>query len=327
VISSRPTAILAPSHARVAIALGLALCGPGLGPVEGAFREGGGRAALGPVAIQLAPFCNVLTLTAAPLGPVFLLTGSDDACGGEPAPVTGSAVVRTDGQVALGLILAGAAGANEIAGTVDPAALTGTWRDSGGRSGSLAPAPAPPAPGQPRPTDLPPLEATVARAAGYLLQCPGDCSPRPTDRPPPEVDVIATASVRALRDQTNFAGTGAGYSLTCFDNSTPCTGSFPLLLPGGARLSRVELDVCDTTVSGVAAITIQREPRFGNGSIVATAQTVGAPCCGILAAVLASPEVIDPAAYYTILVELNLAGGVQGSVLAHAIRVFHTSVE
>jgi hypothetical protein len=52
---------------------------------------------LGTFKWQTLPFCNVLTLTVIQQGAGFQIVGSDDLCGGGPAPVNGTAVLAAGG--------------------------------------------------------------------------------------------------------------------------------------------------------------------------------------------------------------------------------------
>ena len=94
---------------------------------------------LGPFTMQLAPFCNVITFTAAAQGPIFNLSGFDDNCGGATGlSASGNVFFNPDGIVGGGLsIIAAGQAASQVALTIDPGGPSGTWSDSTGNSGTL----------------------------------------------------------------------------------------------------------------------------------------------------------------------------------------------
>lgn len=87
---------------------------------------------------QTQPYCNVVTITVNQLGSVYQLTGSDNLCGADPAPLTGTAAPSTGG-VTLGFTVTTANGpAVHVSATIELATLSGTWVDSHGNSGVFA---------------------------------------------------------------------------------------------------------------------------------------------------------------------------------------------
>jgi hypothetical protein len=59
------------SRALATVLAGLAVAVPSAASAARPLQAGGGREAVGPLRLRLASFCNVLTLVAVPLGPVF----------------------------------------------------------------------------------------------------------------------------------------------------------------------------------------------------------------------------------------------------------------
>jgi hypothetical protein len=95
---------------------------------------------LGTYRWRTEPYCNVLTLTVTAQGGVFVLTGFDESCAGEPRrPVSGVAVPQADGTITLGLTVLNVPGGApvNIEGAVSAATIGGTWRDSVGTTGPL----------------------------------------------------------------------------------------------------------------------------------------------------------------------------------------------
>jgi hypothetical protein len=110
---------------------------------------------LGSVRFQTAPYCNVLTLNVTQSGSVYTLDGFDDQCGaGTRAAAAGTAFLNPDGSIGIGLTLVLTPGGSPIhvGVSLSSVTLSGTWRDSGGNTGTFVFNPPLPAPGAPRPT-------------------------------------------------------------------------------------------------------------------------------------------------------------------------------
>ncbi len=87
------------------------------------------------------PYCNLFTLTITQTGGVFLLNGFDESCDGNPRlPVQGVAVLQNNGSVTLGLTVLSIPGGMpvNIEAEISLATVSGTWRDSAGRSGPFS---------------------------------------------------------------------------------------------------------------------------------------------------------------------------------------------
>lgn len=95
---------------------------------------------LGTFRWQTQPYCNVLTLFVVQQGAGYSLTGADDMCGGgAAAPATGTAVVNPNGTIAMGVSVVTPTGATaQIAATLNPATVSGSWTDADGHSGAFA---------------------------------------------------------------------------------------------------------------------------------------------------------------------------------------------
>jgi Chaperone of endosialidase len=97
-----------------------------------------GAQPLGAFRWQLAPYCNVLTLSVTQAGGEYRLEGFDDQCGAPTrAPVTGHVVPNLDGTLEFGLSIVSASGPQHLSVTFNIPSLGGPWRDSGGNSGLL----------------------------------------------------------------------------------------------------------------------------------------------------------------------------------------------
>ena len=115
-------------------------------------RESAGQA-IGTFRWQFSPFCNVVTLSVQQQGPVFLLSGFDDNCGGPTrSAVTGTAFFNPNGTIGMGLTSIAAGGAIENVILLSSSTLSGPWSDGRGGLGDFTFNPATPASGSPRPT-------------------------------------------------------------------------------------------------------------------------------------------------------------------------------
>ncbi len=104
---------------------------------------------LGPYSFQLAPYCNVLTVTVIPVPTGFQVSGTDNGCGADAQGTFGTAFA-SGADVKLSLVTLGANGQPRyVAATINPLAGTGTWSDNGGHGGQLVAAGS--APGSPLP--------------------------------------------------------------------------------------------------------------------------------------------------------------------------------
>jgi len=103
----------------------------------------GGTAAsaqpLGTFRWQIQPYCNVLSISVVQQGGLYVLNGTDDQCGASvQASVTGLAFQNPSGSVGFGLTIVSTGGASvHVDATISLASLNGSWRDSGGRTGTF----------------------------------------------------------------------------------------------------------------------------------------------------------------------------------------------
>ncbi|MGE0362740.1 MAG: tail fiber domain-containing protein [Vicinamibacterales bacterium] len=119
---------------------------------------------LGTFRWQLQPYCNVLTVVVTPVGAVYRVEGTDDQCGAATsAAVIGTAFPNPNGSIGFGLNVVAAPGgtATPIDATIALATLSGSWRDSGGRSGTFAFTPGAGTGGGPRPAPTAAVPATI----------------------------------------------------------------------------------------------------------------------------------------------------------------------
>lgn len=131
---------------RSVAAIGLLFCG--------VIDAAGEPESIGVFRWQLAPYCNVLTLSVVQQDGVYEVEGSDDQCGTpRRAGVVGLAFPNPDGSIGFGLttVTTSDATAIHVDATIHVATLGGTWRDSGGNTGSFVYTPGAGVPGPPRP--------------------------------------------------------------------------------------------------------------------------------------------------------------------------------
>lgn len=119
------------------------------------FPAGEARAqSLGTFRWQLQPYCNVVTVTIVAQGAQYLVDGVDDQCGAsQRASVNGLAFLNPNATIGFGLSIVTAPGGGSVhlEATLAIGALSGTWRDSTGASGTFAFSPGPGTGGSPRP--------------------------------------------------------------------------------------------------------------------------------------------------------------------------------
>jgi hypothetical protein len=115
-----------------------------------------GAQSLGTFRWQLQPYCNVITVQVTQVGSVYRLEGTDDRCGAgaDLSSVIGTAFQNPDGTIGFGLNIVSTPGGAPVPVNADIAlsSLSGTWRDSGGRSGNFVLTPGAGIGGTPRPT-------------------------------------------------------------------------------------------------------------------------------------------------------------------------------
>ena len=119
---------------------------------------------LGTFRWQLQPYCNVLTVVVTQVGSVYRVEGTDDQCGAATsASVIGTAFQNPNGSIGFGLNVVAAPGgiAAPIDATIALATLSGTWRDSGGGSGTFAFTPGAGTGGSPRPAPTAAVPAAI----------------------------------------------------------------------------------------------------------------------------------------------------------------------
>ena len=107
---------------------------------------------------QLAPFCNVVSVTVTQQGAQYLLDGTDDQCGAtQAASLRGLATPNANGTIGFGLTLVTAPSALpvHVSATIALPGLSGPWTDSAGNNGTFTFTPGPAAPGAPRPVAAP----------------------------------------------------------------------------------------------------------------------------------------------------------------------------
>jgi len=117
-----------------------------------------GRAAAQPLGTfrwQTQPFCNVVAVAVTQVGGTYRIEGTDDQCGAATqASVIGMAFPNPNGSIGFGFTVVATPGGVPLAveATVSLAGLSGTWRDSAGRTGPFVFTPGAGSGGPVRPT-------------------------------------------------------------------------------------------------------------------------------------------------------------------------------
>lgn len=110
---------------------------------------------IGTFSWQLQPYCNRVTVSVTQNGGIYTADGYDDQCGApQRAPLVGLGTPNPDGTIGFGLHVVTVPGGRgvQIDARITLAALSGSWTDSAGNSGTFAfnantggnPRPAPP---------------------------------------------------------------------------------------------------------------------------------------------------------------------------------------
>jgi hypothetical protein len=95
----------------------------------------------------------------------------------------------------------------------------------------------------------------------------------------------------------------------------------PLRLPAGALVTSIQVDVCDTSATSDATVSLRANPLHEATPIVlATAATSGTPGCGFVSAALATPHTVDNG---TNTYSLRYTGAPDLSTRVQAVRVFY----
>lgn len=171
---------------------------------------------LGPFTFQLAPFCNVLTVTAIQVPTGFQVSGTDNGCGAGLQGAFGTAFV-TGANVKISLVTLAANGQPRyLAATIDPLSGAGSWSDSGGLAGQMVPGVVS-APGAPLP--LPALPAGPPGPPG-----PPGTPGAPGPPGPPGAPGATNLVVR--RVQMNSSGGIVGLTPTCLSGEVATGGGF-----------------------------------------------------------------------------------------------------
>jgi len=111
---------------------------------------------LGTFSWQLAPYCNVVTVSVTQDGGVYTLDGYDNQCGtATRGAVSGTAFVNPNGSIGIGLTTVTTPGgvAVHLEAAIDAITLGGAWHDSHGNGGTLLFSPVGAA-GSPRPLGI-----------------------------------------------------------------------------------------------------------------------------------------------------------------------------
>jgi len=175
---------------------------------------------IGPVSWQLQPYCNVVSISATPVGSTYRLEGFDDQCGAATqASVIGTAFLNPNGTIGLGFnIVATPGGALvHVDATLTLPALTGVWQDSLGGAGTFAFGP--PAGGLP-PRPVGPTGPTVMT----IVPGPG---------------LAGGGSASTVNVGVSFAGSGAASTVAHSDHTHAVPGTANTAVGDGAMASNV----------------------------------------------------------------------------------------
>jgi hypothetical protein len=137
----------------------------GVLPMEGRAQP------LGGFSFQLAPYCNVVTLSVRQDGSVYTLDGYDNQCGASArASASGMAFLNPNGTIGIGLTIVLPPGGSSVHvdASINPSTLAGTWSDDHGNTGAFVFTASGAASGSPRPLSaggIPDAAITEAKLA------------------------------------------------------------------------------------------------------------------------------------------------------------------
>lgn len=174
-----------------------------------------------PVRWQLAPNCNIVTLTVVEEGPAYTLAGFDDNCGGSHSAAFGTVSLNPDGTFAMGLTVVTQGGRPDHFDIVlNASTISGTWQDAAGNSGDFLIDPTSPAAGVPR--GAPPAVPTGTTLRGsYLVDfTAAGANARGTS-------AFSFGFTLPSAPATNFIAAGGASTAAC-----PGTAAIPQAAPG-----------------------------------------------------------------------------------------------
>jgi Chaperone of endosialidase len=227
---------------------------------------------LGTFSWQLAPYCNVITVTVTQNGSNYTLDGYDNQCGGATrAAVVGMAVPNPTGTVTLGFTIVTPPSAIpvHVQTAIDLGTLGGSWTDDQGRTGTLVFTPSGVGSGSPRPpalVGLPDNAVTSSKIADGAVgasdvnqtqvqaRVTGTC---PAGQAVRSVGQNGTVTCEAV-------GGGAGGDITAVNAGTG--------LAGGGANGDVTLNV--SFAGGGTASTAARSDHAHEGTAIASGNTV-----------------------------------------------------
>jgi hypothetical protein len=191
---------------------------------------------LGTFSWQLAPFCNVLTLTIARDGPIATVSGYDDGCGaGQRQAAVGSAFPNPDGTVGIGLtVLNPTAAASTIQALIGAGTSSGSWKDQTGNAGAFVFNPGSSPAGSPRPSggSCPPDSVK----SGPICIDKYEASVWDTAGNPELVQKIRAGTVTLAELQSGGAiqrgTTNSNYGAGCSDSGNSCVNIYAVSIAG-----------------------------------------------------------------------------------------------
>jgi len=227
---------------------------------------------------QLAPYCNVLSLTTSQDGAVYTFDGTDNQCGASTAAtVRGLAVINPNGTVGIGLTIVTSPGGLpvHVQGSIDMGTLGGPWTDDHGNSGTLVFAPGAPS-GAPRPLSSAGIPAGAVTSAKIA-----DGTVAAVDVNAAEVQrrVAGVCTAGELMTAVNQDGTvaceavtsGSGGDITGVTAGAGLTGGGPT----GEVTLNVNTNVVQVRVTGTCAAGEAMRAVAANGSVLCETDDVG----------------------------------------------------
>jgi hypothetical protein len=207
---------------------------------------------------QQQPYCNVFTLAVVQNGGIYTLDGTDDGCGvaSRQLAVSGVGFPNLTGSIGLGLSVIAAGGASlSLDVTLPPGAVTGTWRDSAGRSGAWVFTPGAPVAGAARPAPVPAFVNGLSLSNTTIANVAAPVAPADATNKTYVDTLVASRTTRALNLSAFTARTHSGtvthndQGCIVFDQAAGSTVRLDVPLPLGAVVSALTFKYRDDSAS------------------------------------------------------------------------------
>ncbi len=233
---------------------------------------------------QQQPYCNVFTLAVVQNGGIYTLDGTDNGCGvaGRQLAVSGVGFPNLTGGIGLGLsVIAGTGAPLHLDINLPAGAVSGTWRDSAGRSGAWVFTPGTPVAGTARPAPMPAFVNGLSLSNTTITDVAAPVAPNDATNKTYVDTLVASRTTRAL-NQSAFtarlhAGTVTHSDQGCivFDQAAGSTIRLDVPLPLGAVVSALTFKYRDDSAASFSVQVRAVDHEDGGLSMTTPVGTLG----------------------------------------------------